>query len=193
MDINKEMKSRKNIISIIVILPLSFFFLILVLNMIENKGTPAGIAVNNLFGIVDIEPKLAADFSLKTVDGEEILLSSLRGKVVLLNYWSSWCAPCILEGKLLANTYDKFKNMDVEFIGIAIWDSESNVLNFIAENKINYPIGMDSKGTIAIDYGLTGIPEKYLIDKNGVVRKKFIGPVEENQLERMLTELLFEK
>jgi cytochrome c biogenesis protein CcmG/thiol:disulfide interchange protein DsbE len=172
---------------------LGFLFSILVLNMIENKGTPAGIAVNNLFGIVDIDPKLAADFSLKTVDGEEIILSSLRGKVVLLDYWSSWCAPCILEGKILAKKYDELKNMDVEFVGIAIWDSESNVLNFIEENKINYPIGIDTKGTIAIDYGLTGIPEKYLIDKNGVIRKKFVGPVEETQLENMIIQLLTEK
>ena len=183
----------KNIISIVVIIPLGFLFFILVLNLIENKGTPAGIAVNNQFGVVDIETKLASDFSMNTLDMEEVQLSNLKGKVVVLDFWSSWCAPCIMEAEILSNTYDKYKNMDVEFIGIAIWDAESNVSEFINKKNINYPIGIDAKGTIAINYGLTGIPEKYLIDKDGLLRKKFIGPVNEDQLENILMELISEK
>ena len=111
----------------------------------------------------------------------------------MLDFWSSCCAPCIMEAEILSNTYDKYKSMDVEFIGIAIWDDESNVSEFINKKNINYPIGIDAKGTIAINYGLTGIPEKYLIDKGGLLRKKFIGPVNEDQLENILMELISEK
>ena len=161
--------------------------------LIKSGGQPAGIAVNSTFGAIDVAKKPAKNFTLTRLSGGSVQLSELRGKIVLIDFWSSWCPPCRTEASALTTAYEQYQELGVEFVGVAIWDSEKSVKRFIDDYQVSYPNGIDSSGSIAIDYGLTGIPEKYLIDKNGIVRKKFIGPVEENQLQRILMELILEK
>ena len=91
---------------------------------------------------------------------------------------------------MLAAAYTHYKAQGVEFVGVAIWDIEDEAKRFAVESGAGYPMGVDTKGNIAIDYGLTGIPEKYVIDANGKIVRKFVGPVTEEILESVFFELL---
>jgi cytochrome c biogenesis protein CcmG/thiol:disulfide interchange protein DsbE len=157
---------------------------------VNSGGWPGGLGINSTFGEVPIEEKPARDFTLQLFDGRALALSELRGKVVMVDFWASWCPPCRKEAPELARVYREYQGSEVEFLGVDIWDSEEGAKEFIARYSIPYPNGLDAKGKIAIDYGVTGIPEKYFISKEGFLLKKFIGPMNEDKLKGVLEELL---
>lgn len=117
----------------------------------------------------------APDFELILFDGSTIRLSELRGKVVFLNFWSSWCAPCRAEALDLEAGWNNFKDQEVVFIGVAIQDQKENALAFLREFNVSYPNGIDSSGRIAIDYGVWGIPETFFINREGIITYKHVG------------------
>ncbi len=182
--------NRKLIAMAAVAIPMVALFAILGVALGRSGGVPAGIAINSAFGEVDVDSDLARDFVLTTFDGEELRLSDLRGQVVMLDFWASWCSPCRQEAPVLAAAYTHYKTQGVEFVGVAIWDIEDEAKRFAVESGATYPMGVDTKGNIAIDYGLTGIPEKYFIDVDGKIVRKFVGPVSEEILESVFSELL---
>ena len=146
--------------------------------------------VNNKPRTVSVEPNQGRDFSLESFDGSAVALADLRGKVVMLDFWASWCAPCREEAPALAQVYGEYQDRGVEFIGVAIWDSHQDARDFGEVFEVPYPAGVDSDGTIAIDYGVKGIPEKIFIDADGVIRKKFVGPIGADALRTILDGLL---
>lgn len=117
----------------------------------------------------------APDFSLTLFDGRTIRLSDFRGKVVFLNFWASWCPPCRAEARLLEQSWQSYKDQGVVFVGVDIQDTEEDARRFIQEFGITYMNGRDAKSRIAIDYGVYGIPETFLIDKDGRITYKHIG------------------
>ncbi len=157
---------------------------------VKSGSNPGGLAVNNEFGRVAIDEETAREFSLELLDGETVWLSELRGKVIMLDFWASWCPPCRQEAPTLAQMYREFQGQPVEFIGIDIWDRAADARDYIDLFDVPYPNGVDSKGVIAIDYGVRGIPEKIFIDHNGVTVKKFVGPINAELLRATLAELL---
>jgi cytochrome c biogenesis protein CcmG/thiol:disulfide interchange protein DsbE len=158
--------------------------------MVRSGGRPGGLGINSRFGEVLIKEKPARDFTLQLFEGRTLALSELRGQVVMVDFWASWCPPCRKEAPELARVYREYQGSGVEFLGVDIWDSEEGAKEFIARYGISYPNGLDARGKIAIDYGVTGIPEKYFISQDGVLLKKFIGPMSEDQLKGVLEELL---
>lgn len=180
---------RPLLIAAAVFVPLVGLFALLAWALVESGGQPAGVAINTQFGEVAVEEGPARDFTLTLFDGETLRLSELRGKVVLIDFWTSWCPPCRREAPTLADAYRRFQGAGVEFVGVAVWDSEEESSRFVREHDVGYPNGLDSKGTIAIDYGLTGIPEKYIVDREGRLVRKFVGPIEPDRLEALLIEL----
>ncbi len=181
---------RKLIAMVAVAIPLIALFAILGVALGRSGGVPAGIAINSAFGEVDVDPDMARDFVVTTFGGQQLRLSDLRGQVGMLDFWGSWCAPCRQEAPALAAAYPGYKAQGVEFLGVAIWDVESEAKRFALESGAGYPMGVDTKGNIAIDYGLTGIPEKYFIDVDGRIVRKFVGPVSDEILESVFSEIL---
>ena len=157
---------------------------------VRSQGNPGGLGVNDEFGQVDVKEQAARNFSLELVDGETLELYDLRGKVVLLDFWASWCGPCQQEAPILVEVYGEFQRSDVEFVGIDIWDGSQDALNHLERYGVPYPNGIDSEGIIAIDYGVKGIPEKIFIDQQGVVVRKFVGPINADLLRAELASLL---
>jgi len=110
----------------------------------------------------------APDFTLTTFDGEQIRLSDLQGKVVVLNFWASWCIPCEQEAADLEATWKQYQpGGKVIFLGVAWTDTEKKSLEYLKKFDITYPNGPDLGTRISQAYRTTGVPETYIIDRNG--------------------------
>ena len=167
-------------------------FALLAWAALQQKGQPAGAGINARFGEVRVEETLAADFALELPDGASLRLSDLAGTVVMVDFWASWCAPCRQEAATLNRVYAGYAGRPVEFVGVNIWDTPESAASFLVEFGVAYPTGPDEDGSVAINYGVRGIPEKFFIDANGVVRRKYVGPMPEDVLRAALDELLAE-
>ena len=186
--------SRRGWVFLLSAIPLAGFLALLGWASLKSGGNPGGMGVNNEFGQVDISSKPAAEFTLTlstgTLSGTELSLSDLRGKVVLVDFWASWCAPCRQEAPVLSRVYLEYAGKPVEFVGVNIWDRNQDALDFLEAFETTYPNGVDEAGIIAIDYGVRGIPEKFFIDQQGVVRQKFVGPMQADALRAAIDGLL---
>jgi peroxiredoxin len=136
---------------------------------------------------VPIKIGLAApDFRFPGLDGKTVGLSDYRGKVVLVNIWATWCPSCVDEMPSMQKLYQKLQGEDFEILAVSI-DSlgEMVVAPFMQKYKLTFPALIDSAGTIRRSYGTTGVPESFIIDKNGILVKKIIGPLDWNQFGAM--------
>jgi len=139
--------------------------------------------------------KPAYDFQAGWLLGEEHLpeadpqfftLDDLIGRNIILNFWASWCVTCREESYELEAFWKAYKDQNVIVVGIAIQDTKESAVNFARYYGKGYPLGMDLDGKIAIDYGVTGVPETFLINTQGEVVRKFVGPVDVAQLRQAL-------
>ncbi len=139
-----------------------------------------------------VDSGMAPDFTLTTFDGETITLSELRGQVVIINFWASWCPPCREEAPYLEQTWRKYKDQGVVFIGVDYVDTEEEALAYIAEFDITYYNGPDLGTRISQAYNIQGVPETYYVAKNGELRGVKIGPLQPPELDNKIDELLAE-
>ncbi len=132
----------------------------------------------------------APDFTVTTLEGQQLRLSDLRGKVVVLNFWGSWCVPCRDEAGELNAAYRRFQGQDVAFVGIAWNDTDAEVRKFVEQYKVQYPVARDANATIAVGgYGVTGVPETFFIDRDGRLTQKWLGPITAGSLGAILEPL----
>ena len=157
---------------------------------IGSSGNPGGLAVNSDYFEAEVDARAAREFDLQLIGGGTLQLSDLEGKVVLVDFWASWCPPCRAEAPALATVYREFQGQPVEFVGVDIWDNIGDAEVFLQQEGVPYPTGFDGEGTIAIDYGVRGIPEKYFIGRDGFLAKKLSGPLTESVLRDTINELL---
>jgi cytochrome c biogenesis protein CcmG/thiol:disulfide interchange protein DsbE len=135
---------------------------------------------------------MAPDFTLTSFDGETVTLSELRGQVVIINFWASWCPPCRDEAPYLESTWRKYKDKGVFFIGVDYADTEKEALAYIDEFDITYFNGPDVGTLISQEYRMDGVPETYFVAKNGELRGTKIGPLFPPELDQRIEELLAE-
>lgn len=128
------------------------------------------------------EGDVASSFSLKLLGGKEFKLGDEKGKVVVINFFASWCHPCKTEAPALEKVYENYKDKGVLFIGIAIQDKEANVRGYVKEFGIRFPVGIDSAGNIAEAYKIYGIPKTFIIDKDGRFSYIHMGEITEHDL-----------
>lgn len=139
-----------------------------------------------------VEAGMAPDFTITTYGGEAYTLSELRGQVVVINFWASWCDPCREEAAYLENTWRKYRDQGVVFIGVDYVDTEREALAYLDEFGITYPNGPDLGTRISDTYRIQGVPETFFVAKNGELRGNHIGPLEPPQLDEKIEELLAE-
>jgi cytochrome c biogenesis protein CcmG/thiol:disulfide interchange protein DsbE len=134
----------------------------------------------------------APDFTITSFEGETITLSELRGQVVIINFWASWCPPCREEAPYLEATWRKYKDQGVIFIGVDYVDTESKALAYIDEFDITYFNGPDVGTRISHDYNMQGVPETFYVSKNGDLHGLKVGPLFPPELDEVIDELLAE-
>lgn len=139
-----------------------------------------------------IQEGMAPDFSITGFDGRQAMLSELRGQVVIVNFWASWCPPCREEAAYLEQTWRKYKDQGVVFIGVDYVDTEKEALAYIDEFDISYINGPDIGTRISQAYNIQGVPETFFVAKNGELRGVHIGPMKAPQLDDKIEELLAE-
>ena len=171
-------------------LPVLALFALLAWASMKSGGNPGGFGVNAEFGQVEVSADQADDFSLKLMAGGTLPLSELRGKAVMVDFWSSWCPPCRREAPVLAEVYLEYEGLPVEFVGVDIWDVPSAAQEHIDRYNVPYPNGIDADGIIVINYGVTGLPEKFFISPEGTIVKKFVGPMSPSRLRGILNDML---
>jgi cytochrome c biogenesis protein CcmG/thiol:disulfide interchange protein DsbE len=134
----------------------------------------------------------APEFSLTTFEGDEIVLSELRGQVVVINFWASWCPPCRDEAAYLEATWRESEDRGVVFIGVDYVDTDAEALAYMAEFDITYPNGPDLGTLISQAYRIQGVPETFYVAKDGTLRGVKIGPLVAPELEDKIEQLLAE-
>ena len=113
------------------------------------------------------EKQPAKDFTLKLVDGGTVRLSSLKGKVVFLNFWATWCPPCRIEMPSMEALYQHFRNSGLEFVAVDIGEDKNYVAAFIKRMNINFPVALDEDSSVAENYGISVIPTTFIVGKDG--------------------------
>jgi len=127
-------------------------------------------------GAKPVESGLAPQFNVPTFDGGNFSLAEQRGKVIVINFWASWCIPCRQEAPMLERVYKRYKDRGVVFIGLDYVDTDTKAKEFIDEFKITYPNGPDIGTEAALKYRIKGIPETFFVGKDGMLYGNYIGP-----------------
>src|SRR3972149_8484263 len=156
------------------------FFIIFLLAIIisgckrDNKNTNVNIG--------SYAPKFAlTDLSKKTIN-----LDDYKGKKVILNFWATWCPPCVNEMPLLQEVYNNRKGEGIEVIGINYNESYDRVKKFISEKGVEFTILIDSDLKVSMDYGVIGLPVTFFIDREGKIKEKFKGELNKKLIEEIL-------
>lgn len=119
----------------------------------------------------------APDFVLQNTTGQTRKLSNFRGKVVLVNLWATWCPPCIAELPVLDRISADYKDRGLVVLGVAGDENTQDVMDFLAKSPVQFEALFDPNGAIGTQYGITGYPETFFVDRQGRLQDKIIGPL----------------
>jgi cytochrome c biogenesis protein CcmG/thiol:disulfide interchange protein DsbE len=133
----------------------------------------------------------APDFALRALGADRMVrLGDLRGQVVVLNFWASWCAECRVEHPALSAAWSRFRDAGVVLVGVDFQDHHPSALAYLSERGTSWPVVADPGSRTALAYGVYGIPETFFIGPDGRIAAKQVGPVTYDQLVREITRLL---
>ncbi|RNF38151.1 peroxiredoxin family protein [Planococcus salinus] len=139
------------------------------------------------------EGEKALDFELTTLDGETVRLSDYKGKKVILNFWATWCPPCRAEMPHMQTYYEEHaKKENVEILAVNLTELDhgvDKVESFVEEYALSFPVPMDVTGEIGKKYQAVTIPTSYMIDTDGRIQHKIVGPMDENMMINFIQEM----
>ena len=133
----------------------------------------------------------AAAFALTAFDGNALTLESFRGKVLVVNFWASWCNPaCYEEAPVLERAWRTYKSRGVVVVGVDMQDTPEAAQEFIRRFELTFPNAPDHGGKMAVEYGVYGVPETFFVDRTGTIRAKHVGAVTDDIIRGTLDRLL---
>jgi cytochrome c biogenesis protein CcmG/thiol:disulfide interchange protein DsbE len=134
--------------------------------------------------------RAAPDFTLAQLDGPQFTLSKLRGQIVIINFWASWCTECHTEQSALNDTWQQFRDSGVVVVGVNFQDTSSDARDYVRTAGVSYPIVEDADSRTALAFGVRGIPETFIIDGSGRTANRVIGPVDAAKLAGQINAML---
>ena len=126
--------------------------------------------------------RAAPNFTLPQLDGPPVTLAKLRGQIVVINFWASWCAECKVEQAALVQTWQQFQDSGVVVLGVDFEDETSAARSYVSSADMTYPVVEDANSNTALAYGLRGVPETFVVNQTGRIVDHVIGPVDEATL-----------
>ena len=155
------------------------------------EATPTAVPRRVLIrGKTEVED--APPFDLTLFDQETLSLADLDGKVVVLNFWASWCPPCRFEMPDFEAAWKEYRDQGVVFVGVAVSDSEEDARSFAEETGVTYPIGLDGEGVTSVAYEVTSLPTTVFIDREGRIARRLTSRANMGALKIFLRGLLGE-
>lgn len=144
----------------------------------DTGQTAADISVDTTNSPSGPQDSLAPEIAGKTIDGGDFSLSSLRGSVVVVNFWATWCAPCRVEMPDFVGLQTELRSQGLQFVGISVDDDDLDpIRRFAQELGVNYPILLATPELIGAYEGVPALPTTYVIDRGGRIRQRFVGEV----------------
>ena len=134
--------------------------------------------------------RAAPDFTLGGIEGPAVTLSKLRGQVVVLNFWASWCTECHEEQDALDQTWQSFRDSGMVLVGVDFEDTSDGARDYMHDSGLTYPVVEDNDSKTALAYGIRGIPETFLIDRSGRIVDRLIGRLDADRLATAVRPLL---
>jgi len=170
---------------------LEYFYMNLILRKLFAWGSMLGaFAVIYFFtfphyrqGESSLAGKSAENIQLTLANGQSTNLADYKGKVVVLNFWATWCPPCVEETPALVQLQQRIAPRNAVVLGVSVDEDESAYRNFLQQHGINYPTSRDASKKSALDYGTSMYPETYVIGRDGKILRKIIGPQDWNSPE----------
>ena len=126
--------------------------------------------------------RTAPNFTLPQLDGPPVTLARLRGQIVVINFWASWCTECQVEQAALDQTWQQFRDSGVVVIGVDFEDSTGAARGYVRTDDVTYPVVEDTDSSTALAYGLRGVPETFIVNRSGRIVNRIIGPVDATAL-----------
>lgn len=166
---NQKLNLKLIGVSIIFLAILAVFFIPLPKENSSQKANATAIKGN-----------LAPNFTLLNLSGKKVTLSSFKGKVVLLNFWATWCYPCSMEIPSMELLYKKFKKLNFQMLAVKVKDKPFGS-KIVDEKDIKFPVLLDNSNKVSMLYGLTGVPESFIIDKKGYIVERIAGAFDWSQ------------
>ncbi|ARD47536.1 peroxiredoxin [Sporosarcina sp. P33] len=150
----------------------------------EESGIESGLEKGNV----------PPNFELTTLSGDKVKLTDYKGKIVILNFWASWCGPCKVEMPYMQKYYERNKGTaNVEIIAVNMTSEErggsSGIKKFVDEYGLTFPILLDNDGKVMDMYNIITIPNTYIIDKDGLINQKIMGPMNEEMINELVKKL----
>ncbi|MBN8202780.1 redoxin domain-containing protein (plasmid) [Cytobacillus firmus] len=199
---------KKSIFGLVLITMLVGIFIVNVFQEVRKNKENARELEENITQIASVEGSIAPnseglsegdappDFELKTLEGKTIRLSDYKGKKVILNFWASWCPPCKAEMPHMETYYKtNAKKQNIEIIAVNLTNLErgsnklEQVKNFVKDYRLTFQIPLDENGDVGRTYQTLSIPTSYMIDSNGLINKKIIGPMDGEMIEKLVKEM----
>jgi peroxiredoxin len=141
-----------------------------------SAGVAAAAETGKIQTLLPLDKPFAApDFALKGEDGKTYRLADYRGKVVVLNFWATWCPPCRYEMPSMERAYRKVKGEEIAILAVNVGEDEATVFAFTGQYPVSFPLPLDMDGSVVAKYPVIGLPTTFIIDPRGQVTHRAIG------------------
>jgi len=170
---------KVNVMKRFLIFSFSVMSLLICPGLTYTQVSPDAIKAFREVNVRVLEQRVApADFSLPSLNGESVALSSYKGSVVILNFWATWCPPCRAEMPSMETLYKRFQNQGLTILAVDLGETAAAVRQFIKNNNYTFPVLLDLKSNVGSLYGVRAIPASYIIDREGKIIASIMGSIQ---------------
>ena len=166
----------------------------IVVTRVGSPGVAAGLATT-VDEAAEPAPQAdhpAPDFTLASLDGTQVTLSKLKGQVTLINIWATWCPPCRAEMPAIETTYEQYHDKGFTVLAVDLQEDPRSVMAFMSQYKLTFPALLDVDGQVSRTYQAFSLPSSFFVDKNGVIRAVYRGPMPRSVIAGTVEQLLQE-